>query len=83
MAGTGQPTLSRFCSGVYVELSLQAVHRLGLVLQHLLTGSGHLTELEASIVHSLQGHLTVLPRRVAGALMGLPCGHLQDIQIDQ
>lgn len=68
---------------MYVELSLQAVHRLGLVLQHLLTGSGHLTEFQASIVHPLQGHLTVLPRRVAGALVGLPCGHLQDIQTDQ
>lgn len=71
--------LSRFCPGVQVELSFQAFHLLGLVFQHLLTGSSHLTELETSIVHSLQGHLTVLPRRVAGALMGLPCGHLQDI----
>jgi len=49
---------------------------VGLVFQQLLTDSGHIAELEASVVHPLQGHLTVLPRRVAGALVGLPCGHL-------
>lgn len=74
------PGADRPCPGSSSELSL---HLLGLVFQHLLTGSGHITELEASVVHSLQGHLTVLPRRVAGTLMGLPRGHLGNIHIDR
>lgn len=55
------PTGLQVCPGVQVVVSLQALYLLGLVFQHLLTSSGHITELEASIVHSLQGHLTVLP----------------------
>lgn len=53
---------SKFCPKVQVIVSLYTLDPLlGLVLQHLLTGSGHITELEAGIVYSLQSHLTVLP----------------------
>lgn len=57
--------------------------RLASVLQHLLTGSRHITDLEAGVIYSLQSHLTVLPGGVAGALVGLPCGHLQGSYTNQ
>ncbi|KAG8147913.1 hypothetical protein E2320_023026 [Naja naja] len=48
-----------------------------LLLQHLLAAAGQLGQLKAGEVDALEGHLAVLARRVARALVRLPGGHLR------
>ena len=49
----------------------------GLWIQHDFAGASQLSQFDPGVFCSVQGHLTVFPGRVCGALVGLACGNLQ------